>query len=35
MLLHTYKFKHPITKAWLEIKAANFTEALRKLREVN
>jgi hypothetical protein len=31
----TYKFKHPITKSWIEIIADSFHEALKKLRQVN
>ena len=33
--MNTYKFKHPITKAWIDIIADSFHEALQKLRQVN
>ena len=33
--MHKYKFKHPVTKRWVEIQANSFMEALEKLRQVN
>ena len=33
--MKTYTFKHPVTKAWIEIVAESFSKALRKLRQVN
>jgi hypothetical protein len=33
--MKTYTFKHPVTKAWVQIVAESFHEALKKLRQVN
>jgi hypothetical protein len=35
MVLHTYRFKHPVTKQWVEFQASSFDKALILLRQIN